>query len=176
MGIVMRPRPAQSEAGNAARFGGKLQPARGGETEPAMHLTHHCGQPAMAQPFLHHQKNRSPRLGDDHPVGMQPRRSQSRRKQISPLDYPQHHPLHPRGKACHEQAGGGAMLDLRTRCDNLVQARKRQPGSWQMPINWLNSKWKGDQIMPFLPCPSGERCSFQPRNVLAQRDQVNRGF
>ena len=77
MGIVMRPRPTQSEAGHATCFGGKLQPARGRQAEPAMHLAYHGRQPAMAQPFLHHQKHQLSRLGDDHPVGMQPRRGET---------------------------------------------------------------------------------------------------
>ena len=58
-----------------------------------MHLAHHCLQPAMAQPLLHHQENSFIRFGNDNLVRMQSHRGQARREKVRPLDYPQHHPF-----------------------------------------------------------------------------------
>ena len=134
-----------------------------------MHLAHNGGETTMAKPLLHHQENRFARFGDDQPIRMQSRRGQTWREQIVLLDHPEHRPLQPRDDPGDEEAGGGAMLDIRTRGGNFVQAGKKKPARWQMCIDSADPKWQRLVRSRARLC----RSPFELRDLMPQSREIN---
>lgn len=141
-----------------------------------MNLAHHSGQAPVPQPFLHGQENRLATFGDDQPVRMQPGRGQSGREHIGPLDHPQYGTFQACGHARHEQAGRRAMLYLRPRRGNLMQAGKRQSTRWQIPVDCLGAKGQHRGLLLNLEYPRCRAMPFKLRDPQAQGSEISRGF
>jgi len=93
-------------------LGGKLQPARGGQTQLSANLAHHGGQSGMTQPLLHGEQHciRVAGFGIHHAVGGQTHAGESGSEQVGSLQHPEHVATPPGEPAGDEQRCRGAVL------------------------------------------------------------------
>jgi hypothetical protein len=91
----------------------------------------------MAQAFLHAQQHGRvlARLGIDDAVRMKANRIECGRKQVRPLQHPQHLAREPRQNAPDQQHRGRAVLDIRSAAGDLVQGAQRQATAGQVAID-----------------------------------------
>ncbi len=117
----------------------------------------------MSQPFLEAGEGRLlvPGFHINYPVGRQPRRLQTRRKQILVPHAPQDLALGARHDAGHEQSRRGAIQRAITGACDLMQRPQRQPAARQPRIHLRQPKRKN-------PGQSAFSC-LQPVDFFAQK-------
>lgn len=148
---------AERQRQGAGFLGGELQPAARGQGQPG-DLADHGGEPAMAQPLLHHQQHRpvvpglGSNLGINHPVGVQADAGEARSEQVGSRQRPQHRPIEPCRDAGGEQHRrrlvGGPLPTGR----DLVQGAERQPALGQGLVEGIQAERQHAAAVPLLPC------------------------
>ena len=133
----------QDEGHGSTGLCGQMQPARGGQGDAAGDFRNDASQAGMAQSFLHKRQDVvAIARGVDDPARVKSGCGQGWRKQVLPLQHPQHRPWPPSEQAGRKQRGSGGKLDVNAGPDNLMQGGHGQAATGQHAVDGWDAEWQ----------------------------------